>query len=112
MNVQSAGPEPKFELLLPTMGTTTNKAFIPTASWRNCQSTSSPLQLLALAGAAAHGAGPVQERHSMTATNLPALFSEGQPYPMTPSGFAATLEEGNCDEAGWGALQPEWVSAG
>ena len=67
------------------------------------------MQLEALAGAAALGAGPVQERHPMTAPNLPALFSKGRPYPMAPSGFAATLEEGNCDEAGWGALQPRWV---
>ena len=72
--------------------------------------------LIALAVVGAGGrSGPVQERHSMTARNLPALFSEGQ--PMTPSGFAATLEEGNYDEAGWGALQPrgwmgKWVIAG
>ena len=67
------------------------------------------MQLEALAGAAALGAGPVQDRHPMTAPNLPALFSKGRPYPTAPSGFAATPEEGKCDEAGWGALQPRWV---
>ena len=109
MNAFAARLEPKFELLLPTMGTTTNKAFIPTASWRNSENISSPLQLWALAGAAALGAGPVQERHPMTAPNLPALFSKGRPYPTAPSGFAATPEEGTCDDAGCGALQPRWV---
>ena len=71
------------------------------------------MQLEALAGAAAL----VQERHPMTAPNLPALFSKGRPYPTAPSGFAATPEGAIAtmpDGAPYnlGGWMGEWVSTG